>query len=219
MLYAKATNVNENDKTQPVQAVAVQAYAAPPVRGYNPNYDNTIPTNTLDGQYIVPKMRELTKWNVDLFERCCSCTGNCWLTWLCFCPIISVHSRSSNMHTIEGEHQRKKTFIASYSCVIMCLLLTIFVSPIFFQVFLLTLAIIARIQIRKFYNIEGNNLLDCCTGFWCTPCSIIQLSHQIWDNPEDIPGCDCGESSLHVISNDPFNVDMPVRSQPYSTAV
>ncbi len=213
-MYAKGQAINENNgkgvNAIPVQATAVptQAYTAPPPGQYNNNGHFIV---NQQAHYIVPKMNNLSRWNVDLFEKCCNCSGNCWFTWCCFCPTLSAYSRSINVAS-HGMDQRRSAFNTALSCIILCLLLSIFIGPAIFNIYIFFLAFFARLQVRKFFDIEGNGCLDCLTSLFCAPCSIIQISNQLWDSPDDIPGCDPGQIPINHVSHDPYTDDCPVKN-------
>ena len=57
-----------------------------------------------------------------------------------------------------------------------------------------------RSFVRHYYGIEGDTLTDFCVGFWCISCSINQLAHQLWVNPEYEVGCVCGPDAAYVES-------------------
>jgi len=79
-------------------------------------------------------------------------------------------------------------------------------------VYLMILRCRARGNIRRMYDIEGNEFNDCCTVCCCTPCATIQMGHQMWDNPGAHPGFDLNTNAVHTVSSMPYSADAPFRA-------
>jgi Cys-rich protein (TIGR01571 family) len=52
-----------------------------------------------------------------------------------------------------------------------------------FVIFLFTLYLLTRTRmyVRDLYNIPGSCCADCCTSFWCPPCSVCQMARHTAD--------------------------------------
>ena len=43
----------------------------------------------------------------------------------------------------------------------------------------------ARESVARHYGIEHNVCENCMISFFCAPCAIMQLGHQVWSDPDD----------------------------------
>ena len=156
---------------------------------------------------LLPLRNNTGRFNVDLLgTEAISCSGLCWMNWFCCCCTLGTM-------TERLKAAGTSIFPNSY-CGVMAIYLIIVIlatiltaslrNGVFFYLFLVWFVAIMISQIRSFvrhyYGIEGDTLTDFCVGFWCISCSINQLAHQLWVNPEYEVGCVCGPDAAYVES-------------------
>lgn len=68
-----------------------------------------------------------------------------------------------------------------------------------YGLYLFVCIFIMRYGVRLKYAIPGGGCSDCCASFFCAPCVLTQLQHQLWTRPARDPGCNCGPEFAHVV--------------------
>lgn len=145
----------------------------------------------------IPPAAETGRFNVGLFERCCDCTGRtcCSFATPCF-PLAQILEKLvANGVAVPFGYN---SFLAIYAffVAITLTLSTVYNLPLFgmANAFQFVVLMLGRAAVRERYGIgdPGLSVEDCCAAWFCTPCSIIQLSHQLWRKPENL-GCDGGK--------------------------
>ena len=205
--------INKEADNNTVSGVATATVVAAPV--------TATPVTTATGQnsLIVPAMKQHGNFNDGLCDRCCECSGFCWLawcgSWYCF-PCLCCHTITSYGRSVDpkrsGHTNRESATSAAWGTLCCTIIVAIFIGPLFCLIYLLVLRCQTRENVRKMYKIEGNCCCDCLTACFCEPCSVIQMANQLWDDPSDEPGCDCGHGSIHAVSSMPYGDDTPLQS-------
>jgi hypothetical protein len=73
------------EKTNPLVAGEVIITTQVHVQGYAVG---DIVYDQLEASQLIPYPGE-EKWHHDIFDRCCSCGGDCWLAWCCPCVTLA----------------------------------------------------------------------------------------------------------------------------------
>lgn len=142
-------------------------------------------------------------FNVALCDcsSCCACTPTCWMAWCCTCfPIAQLAQKLRNARV---------EFCMGYKEIIgwFCLLLLIQVilgMVVTFRMdiatlFLTVVLVQLRGTVRQIYNIRGDCCMDVLSSLFCAPCTVMQLIHQMWVQPDQTPGCDFSEHPAMVV--------------------
>ncbi len=162
---------------------------------------NRINTNEND-IYLAPAPRLAGEWNINLFDKCCSPSGFCFMSWCCNCfPLAQLYGRASNLHiSDEGYDERSRNYQNAFY-----LFLILFIGTLIFGVNVLNIGIIivlykTRQYVQAFYHIPSSPLKDFFISCCCVPCSIMQIASQVWESPESIGCCQIDETPIHWAS-------------------
>ena len=178
---------------QPQQGVVVQAYSAvqQPSSGQFPVHEVQ---DTRTHQLIPPPNPTGGTWRYTLCQRCCSCTGDCVVAWLC--PCVPLGQMADKLNTVFGSQNDP---VLNYSVivtvgVVLWILDAVLSSVLrsdtdFALLWIIIIAFLLRGKIRQLRQIRGSCCEDCLTAFFCTPCSITQMVGEMWHDPNKMPGC------------------------------
>jgi Cys-rich protein (TIGR01571 family) len=180
----------------PVQAQPV-IYQAHSVVPFNPSaqpYDG--PMSGLP----IPYPGE-NRWHNSEFERCCACSGDCWLAWCC--PCVPLAHMSSKLKAIGSPYCLSFSTIIYIACFLSLIdfilslttgndmnMDTIFCAIVCFQI---------RGKIRERLNIAGNCCTDMLCSICCLPCVLTQINGTLWKSPGEVPGCSMSDNFANVV--------------------
>merc|ERR1711991_1130333 len=200
-MFAKSKDI-ESGRREPVPvpvpapAPLQNTFAAPQASIYGDT--RVITTNNNSFSRLLPISNNSGRFNIDLIgAEALRCSGLCWMNWFCCCCTLGTMAERIKA-------TGNQIFPNSY-CGVMAIYLVIVVlstilfasvrNGVLFYLFLVwfVATMISHIRnfVRFYYDIPGDILQDFCIGFWCMSCSINQLTHQLWNNPEYELGCVC----------------------------
>jgi len=160
---------------------------------------------------ILPVHRHYTEdsWRVGLFEKCCDCSGFCFMAWCCGC--FTIAQISGRLAALDSDANSDVVRHKEYKRVLLIIAI-LFMLNVMFGINLIGFGCIyfiwvARSKIISIWKFRSPNccvesLTICC----CGPCSLIQTAHQLWMEPSVVPGFDfssrpCNENSPSELEN------------------
>ena len=131
-----------------------------------------------------------------MFEKSFTFNGDCVVAWLCGCfPLGQIASKLRTMGT---------NYCLGYQGIVYGFLLLCILDSIFGSsnnpstglsgAFIAVVVFQLRRLVRAHFGISGSCLSDGLASIICGPCAIIQMVHQLWEVPENIPGWDTSEA-------------------------
>ncbi|TFK71584.1 PLAC8-domain-containing protein [Pluteus cervinus] len=104
---------------------------------------------------------------------CCDQPGTCFKAWCCPCVTFAQNKRRLEYLDRQGipDPEHGGEFVSGD-----CWLHT-FLTCCFNAGWVLQIG--TRNSIRSRYSIRGDPFADCCTVFWCNPCSLTQESREL----------------------------------------
>jgi Cys-rich protein (TIGR01571 family) len=140
------------------------------------------------------------RWHHDIFEKCCDVGGHCFMAWCCSVfPLAQI----SEKHKFLGVRSTGFQTVLIIACVVSLidLITHIFTreSTWLLGMFCAILCCQLRGVTRKVLQIKGSEFDDCLLSFFCTPCTIIQITGTLWKQPNDVPGCTIDERAAYVV--------------------
>jgi hypothetical protein len=180
--------------------MSVAAHAVPPG-----HFGHAIHPAPHLGAPIFPPTGENSKFRVGIFEKCCYPSGFCFMAWCCPCipaamEVARVHyGNATDPHT---DGVRRATYRHSLSLFAFALCLEMFICGPMPLAHCMNISFVFQSykDARQHSGIQPNCLEDCVYSVWCTPCAIIQLGHQIWDDPNHVPGCSTDDRAVNYRS-------------------
>mmetsp|Transcript_10159 Transcript_10159/g.12325 ORF Transcript_10159/g.12325 Transcript_10159/m.12325 type:complete len:181 (+) Transcript_10159:55-597(+) len=143
-----------------------------------------------------------TKWHTSECDRCCTCTGDCWLAWCCSC--FSLGHIASKLEALGQPYCLTYWHIVGIA-IAFFILDTILQNSIvnfdfsFLRIFLIVVIFQLRGLVRQRLNIPGDCCSDCLWSFFCGPCVITQINGTLWKQPEIQPGCSCEDQFAKIV--------------------
>mmetsp|Transcript_38148 Transcript_38148/g.85174 ORF Transcript_38148/g.85174 Transcript_38148/m.85174 type:complete len:280 (+) Transcript_38148:57-896(+) len=136
-------------------------------------------------------------WNSDEMEKCCTCTGECWVAWCC--PCVTAGQIASKLSKVGSSY-----FCLGYQGIVgIYILLAILdfilevaagvdLNPHYIFMFFVTMQL--RKRVRDTLRINGDCCNDCICSCFCGPCVLTQMVHTLWARPAEVPACNLSEA-------------------------
>lgn len=194
-------------KAQAAQPAPVVVVAVAPQPAGSPYTGATVPSATGRPQQqpngVLPNSSRENQWNVNLCDRCCDCTANCWMAWCCACvPVAQMVEKMRLAGQPVIMNCTYSGFITAYFAGLLVFLVVMSTTGIRIELHNIILAVTLyhiRGAVRRFYNINGSGCEDCLATVFCGPCTVIQLVTQMWSRPNENPGCDCSARAAMIV--------------------
>ena len=142
-------------------------------------------------------------WAKDMFDPlvCCACcTPPCFMAYIFPCwPMAHIAEKLKILGNPIGVSFNN--VVVGYVMLLVLDAIIMGVSGLDFNphiIFIMVLLYKARVEARGKLNLPGGACSDLCCSIWCMPCAMLQLEHQMWANPNQVPGCDCSEHPAHL---------------------
>mmetsp|Transcript_14923 Transcript_14923/g.35170 ORF Transcript_14923/g.35170 Transcript_14923/m.35170 type:complete len:207 (+) Transcript_14923:27-647(+) len=155
-----------------------------------------IPQEAGPGGSLLP-YPDRPNWHSGEFDKCCTCTGDCWVAWCCSCftagQIASKLSKVGNPYCL-GYKGIVITFLFFFILdIILESTAGVDLNPQYLFMFVVMMQL--RKRVRDTLRIDGDCCSDCVCSFFCPPCVLTQMVHTLWARPNQVPGCDCSEGA------------------------
>jgi len=151
----------------------------------------------MNGDRSLLPTHNVGRWQVGLCHQNCG-SFCCLVTWCPYMPmaLMAERIRSAGYEVSTGGFN---IVITSYNfLVLLCFIIILsFSAPGIIWVFLVVLfyAAVLLTQLSGFvrhrYAIPGSIFEDALCSTFCCYCKVVQLSYQLWSNPEVEVGCNC----------------------------
>jgi Cys-rich protein (TIGR01571 family) len=134
-------------------------------------------------------------WRTSICDNCCNCEPESWMAWCCNC--FSAGQIAGKL-----QHLQAEVYCLNFGLIVgvwfvllvLGIILPSYVSSLFLFLHVWWIFIVCtmlRYSMRKRLSIPGNLCTDCLGSFFCLPCFLTQMTHQLYTSPGVTPGCSC----------------------------
>ena len=158
------------------------------------------PAVVINGEPLSPGNPQA--WKVDTCGKCCDCGPSCLMAWFCTCfPLGQLASKAKNNGMPIADWMTfQNVVLATIAVRVLDLILSaVGISLNLSWWFMGCIIFTLRKVVRRHHNIPGEDCEDCLLSFCCVPCTVTQMVHQMWANPDQAPGCTFDESPAMLV--------------------